>query len=282
MAAALPLPLRLPLPLHMPSPLRLPSLLHRMALMGLAPPFSAAPALLAPISEAPPRGWESGLLYQLWLNLFKADRYKMILDGLAATVQIAACAVLLGVVLGFFTALLNLSRFRLVRLPATIYVSLIRGTPMVLQLMIIYFVVLASVSVPKILVGIIAFGLNSGAYVSEIFRAGVLSVDIGQTEAGRSLGLSSPQTMRLIVLPQAVKNALPSLGNEFILLLKETSIVGYIGMQDLTKAGDIIRARTYSAFMPLIIVAIVYLVIVLTLSWLLSILERRLRKGDTR
>jgi His/Glu/Gln/Arg/opine family amino acid ABC transporter permease subunit len=189
--------------------------------------------------------------------------------------------VALGIVLGFLSALLNLSKHRLVRLPATLYISVIRGTPMVLQLMIIYFAILTSPSLPKVFIAIIAFGINSGAYVSEIFRAGVLSVVHGQTEAGRSLGLGATQTMRLIVLPQAIKNALPSLGNEFILLLKETSIVGYIGMVDLTKAGDLIRARTYSPFIPLVIVAVVYLAIVLTLSRLLTILERRLRRGDS-
>jgi len=263
------------------------SVLHAAPVLSAAsalsavPVLPAVPALLAAISEAPPPGFESGLLYQIWLNLFKADRYKLIIDGLAVTVQVAVFAVALGVVLGFFTALMKLSKLAPLRAVATIYVSIIRGTPIVLQLMIIYFVVFASSPLPKVLIVIISFGLNSGAYASEIFRAGVLSVDAGQVEAGRSLGLSSAQTMRLIVLPQAIKNALPSLGNEFILLLKETSVVGYIGMQDMTKAGDIIRARTYSPFLPLVTVAIIYLVIVLTLSRLLSKLERRLRRGDT-
>ena len=234
------------------------------------------------IREAPPPGWEEGLLFQIWLNLLRADRYKMLIEGLGVTMQVTVGAVLLGVVLGFIAAMLKLSPFPPARWLAGIYISVIRGTPVVLQLMIMYFIVFTSPVIPKIMVAILAFGINSGAYAAEIFRAGILSVDKSQTEAGRSVGLSSAQTMRLIVLPQAIKNSLPSLCNEFILLLKESSIVGYIGMMDLTKAGDIIRSRTYSAFVPLVTVALIYLVIVLTLSWLLSLLERRLRVSDSR
>ncbi len=162
----------------------------------------------------------------------------------------------------------------------TLYITVIRGTPVMVQLLIIYYVIFASVQMPKLIVGILAFGLNSGAYVAEIVRSGIMAVDRGQTEAGRSLGLNYIQTMRYIVLPQALKNILPALGNEFIALLKETSIVGYIALMDLTRAGDIIRSRTYDAFMPLIAVALIYLAIVILLTRALDRLERRLRKSD--
>ena len=239
--------------------------------------------LLTSINDIPPSGWEDGILYQIWLNLIRHDRWQLILQGLGVALQIAFFSIIIGLILGFFTALMRTSKFKALRTVAMTYVTVIRGIPMLVQLMILYFAILGPyTNLPKILIAIIAFGINSGAYTSEIFRAGILSVDYGQTEAGRSLGFSTAQTMRLIILPQAVKNALPSLGNEFILLLKETSIAGFIGVQDLTKAGDIIRSRTFSAFTPLITVAIIYLILVMTLTWLLSKLERRLRKGDTR
>ena len=164
---------------------------------------------------------------------------------------------------------------------ATLYVNIVRGTPTVVQLLIMNFVVFASSS-NMILIAVLTFGINSGAYVSEVMRAGINGVDYGQTEAGRSLGLSEYDTMKEIVLPQAIKNILPALGNEFITLIKETSIAGYIALQDLTKAGDLIRFATYEAFIPLITVALIYLVIVLGLTKLVSILERRLAKSDNR
>ena len=157
---------------------------------------------------------------------------------------------------------------------------MIRGTPVVVQLLIIYFVIFASVSVDKIIVAVMAFGFNSGAYVAEIFRSGIMSIDNGQMEAGRSLGFTYSQTMFYIVMPQAFKNVLPALGNEFIVLLKETSVSGYIALQDLTKGGDIIRSQTYSAFMPLFAVALIYLVMVLIFTKLVNMLERRLRNSD--
>ncbi|MBQ1351417.1 MAG: amino acid ABC transporter permease, partial [Oscillospiraceae bacterium] len=158
--------------------------------------------------------------------------------------------------------------------------TVIRGTPVVVQLLIMYFVIFASVKIDKSLVAIIAFGINSGAYVAEIVRSGIMSIDKGQMEAGRSLGFNYVQTMRHIILPQAVKNVIPALGNEFIVLLKETSICGYIALQDLTKGGDIIRGRTFDAFMPLIAVALIYLIMVMILSKLVTTLERRLRSSD--
>ncbi|MFQ8689572.1 MAG: amino acid ABC transporter permease, partial [Blautia sp.] len=161
-----------------------------------------------------------------------------------------------------------------------IYITVIRGTPVVVQLLIIYFVVFASMDVSKVFVAVMAFGMNSGAYVAEIFRSGIMSIDEGQFEAGRSLGFNYAQTMLYIIMPQAFKNVLPALGNEFIVLLKETSVAGYIALQDLTKGGDIIRSRTYDAFMPLIAVALIYLVMVMIFSKLVTLLERRLRNSD--
>ena len=161
-----------------------------------------------------------------------------------------------------------------------VYLTVIRGTPVVVQLLIIYFVVFGSVRVDKVIVAILAFGVNSGAYVAEIFRSGIMSIDPGQMEAGRSLGFNYAQTMWYIIMPQAFKTVLPTLCNEFISLLKETSVSGYIAIQDLTKGGDIIRSRTYSAFMPLIAVAIIYLIIVMIFTKLIQILERRLRQNE--
>ena len=157
---------------------------------------------------------------------------------------------------------------------------MVRGTPVVVQLLIIYFVIFGSVDVSKVLVAIVAFGVNSGAYVAEIIRSGIMAVDGGQMEAGRSLGMSYGTTMRSVILPQAFKNVLPALGNEFIVLLKETSVCGYIALQDLTKGGDIIRSQTYDAFLPLIAVALIYLIVVVCLSQLLKKLENRLKKNE--
>ena len=161
-----------------------------------------------------------------------------------------------------------------------LYLTVMRGTPAVIQLLIIYYVIFASVNVSKILVAVIAFGLNSAAYVAEAVRAGIMSIDKGQFEAGRSLGLSFNKTMIYIILPQAIKNTLPALGNEFIALIKETSISGYIGLQDLTKGGDIIRSTTWEAFMPYIAVALLYLIIVMILTWGVNCMERRLKKNE--
>lgn len=160
------------------------------------------------------------------------------------------------------------------------YLTVIRGTPVVVQLMIIYYVIFGAVDINKVIVAVLAFGINSGAYVAEICRAGIMSIDIGQLEAGRSIGFSYAQTMWYIILPQAFKNVLPALGNEFIVLLKETSVSGYIALQDLTKGGDIIRSRTYDAFYPLIGVALIYLVLVLLFTKLVAMLERRLNQSE--
>ena len=170
--------------------------------------------------------------------------------------------------------------FKILNFFCRIYLTVIRGTPAMVQLLIVYYVIFSSVAIDKTVTAVIAFGLNSAAYVAEIIRSGIMSIDEGQTEAGRSLGLNFSQTMRLIILPQAFKNVLPALGNEFIVLLKETSISGYIGLIDLTRGGDIIRSQTYEALFPLLAVAAIYLVLVMVLSWLVDRLERRLRVSE--
>lgn len=213
------------------------------------------------------------------------EGYKMLADGLLITMEISFFAVLLGVLLGMILALMKLTENRKKRktvlsVIASIYIDIIRGTPVVVQLMIMYMLIFRSRA--AVLAAIVTFGMNSGAYVAEIIRAGILAVDKGQMEGGRSLGLSYGQTMTHIIVPQAVKNILPALCNEFIALIKETSIVGYVAIQDLTKVSDILISRTYETFMPLIALAIIYYVIVKILTWLFSILERRLRKSDNR
>ena len=218
-------------------------------------------------------------------NFIAEDRWKYIWDGLGVTLKVTFFAVLLGIVLGFLVAIVRSTydrtgKLKLLNAICKLYLTVFRGTPVVVQLLIIYFVIFGSVDISKILVAVLAFGINSGAYVAEIFRSGIMSIDNGQFEAGRSLGFNYTQTMVHIIMPQAFKNVLPALGNEFISLLKETSVSGYIALQDLTKGGDIIRSRTYSAFMPLIAVALIYLVIVMIFTKLIQILERRLRQNE--
>ena len=219
---------------------------------------------------------------QFRINLIEESRYKMIFTGLQRTLVIAFCAAALGVLLGCLIALMRLSKLKFLNAVSSVYVDIIRGTPVVVQLMIMYYVILTSPNISKVTVAIITFGLNSGAYVSEMVRGGILAVDKGQTEAGRSLGLSASATMLLIVLPQTIKIIIPSLFNEIVALLKETSVVGFIGLMDLTKAGDFIRSRTYSAFFPLLAVAAVYLVLVTVLTRVFNMIERRMRQGDLR
>ncbi|MBS6262923.1 MAG: amino acid ABC transporter permease [Clostridium sp.] len=218
-------------------------------------------------------------------NLIDGGNWHYIAEGLLNTIKITFFAVLLGIVIGLIVGTIRSTYDKTHKLKAlnffcNIYLTVIRGTPVLVQLLIIYYVIFASVRIDKVLVAVLAFGINSGAYVAEIFRSGILSIDNGQFEAGRSLGFNYPQTMWYIVMPQAFKNVLPALCNEFIALLKETSIAGYIGIQDLTKGGDIIRSRTYSAFMPLLAVAALYLIIVLIFTQLIKILERRLRQSE--
>lgn len=219
------------------------------------------------------------------LNFISEDRWMYLWDGLKVTLTVTFFALIIGVVLGFLVAIVRSTydktgKLKILNFLCKIYLTVIRGTPVVVQLLIIYFAIFSSVDISKMLVAVMAFGLNSGAYVAEIFRSGIMSIDNGQFEAGRSLGFNYVQTMVYIVMPQAFKNVLPALGNEFIVLLKETSVSGYIALQDLTKGGDIIRSRTYDAFMPLIAVALIYLVMVMIFTKLVNMLERRLRNSD--
>lgn len=239
--------------------------------------------------------WFNDLRDEFILNFINSDRWEWLLEGLGNTLIITLFATLLGIAIGvviagvrstydknceslkkkggigyfvlkFFNAICN------------IYLTVIRGTPVVVQLLIMYFIVFAS-STNDMMIAIMAFGINSGAYVAEIFRSGIMAIDNGQFEAGRSLGFNYLQTMIYIIIPQMFKVVLPTLCNEFIVLLKETSVAGYVGIMDLTKAGDLIRGRTFSAFMPLIAVALIYLVIVMFFTWLVGKLERRLRNN---
>ena len=226
-------------------------------------------------------------------NFIESDRWRYLWDGLGATLKVTFFALIVGVIIGIVVAIIRSTHdknikdmkgaskaiLKVLDLIARVYLTVIRGTPVVVQLMIMYYVVMVS-STNKILVATLAFGMNSGAYVAEIFRSGIMSIDNGQFEAGRSLGFNFVQTMRYIIIPQAFKNVLPALANEFIVLLKETSVSGYVALHDLTKGGDIIRSRTYDAFMPLIGVALIYLVMVMFFTYLVGILERRLRNSE--
>ena len=240
--------------------------------------------------------WWDGIKADFVLNFIKEDRWMLLATGLGNTLKITFVALIIGILLGSIVATVRstydkngadmskrnkggyvvLSIFNII---CKLYLTVIRGTPMVVQLLIMYFIIFAS-SKNGLMVAMIAFGINSGAYVAEIIRGGIMSIDNGQFEAGRSLGFNYLQTMRYIIVPQTIKNVLPSLMNEFIALLKETSVAGYVAVQDLTKAGDIIRSRTYSAFMPLIAVALIYLIVVMFFTWLVGKLERRLRASD--
>ena len=218
-------------------------------------------------------------------TFLKDDRWKYLTDGLSTTLLVTFFAVILGMVLGFLIAIVRSThdkngKLGVLNFFAKVYLTVIRGTPVVVQLLILYFIIFATVNIDKTLVAILAFGLNSAAYVAEIVRSGIMSIDNGQFEAGASLGLNYSKTMLFIILPQAFKNILPALANECIVLLKETSVAGYIALVDLTKGGDIIRSQTYEAFLPLIAVAIIYLVMVMFLSAMVSKLERRLAQSD--
>lgn len=212
----------------------------------------------------------------------REDRYMLFLDGIGVTIKISLLAIVIGVAIGLLIALCSLSSKKFLRGIGKVYTDVIRGTPSVTQLMIIYFVIFASVHIDKWIIAAIAFGINSGAYVSEIIRAGILSIDKGQTEAGRSLGLSVSQTMIRIVIPQAVKNIFPALCNEFIVLIKETAIVGYVGLMDIQKAGDFIKSATFEPFMPLVGTAVIYFIIIKALTIGLRVIEKKLRKSEIR
>ncbi|WP_099206103.1 amino acid ABC transporter permease [Scatolibacter rhodanostii] len=218
------------------------------------------------------------------------DRWRYITDGFALTILITLVAVVIGTILGTIVALIkvahtnNPKKFKISNAICNLYLTVIRGTPIMVQLLIVYSIVLLPFKGTSLnlYACFIAFGVNSGAYVAEIIRGGIQSIDHGQMEAGRSLGLSQRTTMIKIIFPQALKNVLPAIGNEFIALLKETAIAGYIGVQDMTKGGDIIRSITYDPYTSLLSIAAVYLLIVMLFTHLLTRLERRLRKGDQR
>lgn len=219
------------------------------------------------------------MIEKIWNNFYNSvifdDRYKYIFEGLFNTITMAIFACIIGVVIGLILALINdynkeTGKLKLANKIGNLYITVIRGTPVLLQLMIIYYVIFKSVDTNIILIGILAFGLNSGAYVSQIIKSGLISINAGQREAGKSLGLSYSQITRYIIMPQAIHNIKPALGNEFITLLKETSVAGYIGIVELTKASDIIASRTYDYFFPLIITSLIYLTLTVCLSKLIN------------
>ncbi|NLZ56436.1 MAG: amino acid ABC transporter permease [Clostridiaceae bacterium] len=228
-----------------------------------------------------------GIAEEFYRNFIEGGRYMWLLDGLLLTLFMSAMAALIGMIIGLILSVIRVSYRAGVRIPilnalAGAYIAVIRGTPVMVQLLIIYFSIFGNLTdIPPVLVAGLAFGINSGGYMAEIFRAGIESIGVGQTEAGRSLGLSYGQTMRRIILPQAIRNVLPTMFNEFITLLKETSVAGFIAVDDLTRAGNNIRSKTWSN-QPLYAVALIYLVLVLGLTRLLSVLEKRMRRSDRR
>lgn len=240
--------------------------------------------------------WLEHFISEFKFVFLESERYQLILSGLLVTLEITLLAVLIGIALGIVVASIrstydkNIEEMRkrkdigyyflcIGNVLCKIYLTVIRGTPTVVQLLIAYFIIF-STSNNDVQIAVFAFGINSGAYVAEIIRAGIMSVPNGQFEAGRSLGFNYTQTMIYVIIPQMIKNVLPALCNEFIVLIKETSIAGYIGITDLTKAGDLIRGRTFSAFLPLFGVAAIYLLLVLILTYLVGKLERRLRVNE--
>lgn len=223
--------------------------------------------------------------YEFNRNFIEGGKWMYLISGLGMTLAITLCAGVLGMILGFFVAIIRCThemtgKFNIADKICGVYLTVIRGTPVMVQLLIIYFVIFLPIGVPKFLSAVLCFGLNSGAYVAEIVRGGIMSIDKGQTEAGRSLGFGYAPTMINFVMPQAFKAVLPALANEFITLLKESSVAFYIGVSDLTQGGLRIRSITFSSFMPLIAVALIYLAIVMILTKLVGILERRLRRSD--
>lgn len=227
----------------------------------------------------------NGIYDDFYKTVIFDERYKLILEGLKNTILIAIGAVIVGILLGSIISIVKYTnkergKFKLLSKIFDIYVNIIRGTPSVLQLMIMYYVIFKTSTIDSVIVGIVAFGINSSAYVAEILRSGFDSIDDGQVEAGLSLGLNFRQVLRYIIIPQAVKVSLPSMGNEFVTLIKETAIAGYIGIEDLTKASDIIASRTYDYFFPLVLVALIYLFLTSVISKLLKKMERKLNVND--
>lgn len=226
--------------------------------------------------------WVVDLLNRLNSTFVVDGRWQWFVSGLGYTLLISLFSVLLGLVIGILMALMRLSKSKILRAVSGIYIDIIRGTPTMVQLLIIYFVIFANVHIDKWVVGFIAFGINSGAYIAEIVRGGILSVNIGQTEAGRSLGMTHKQTMASIVMPQAMKNILPALGNEFVVLIKETAIIGMIANIDLVGAARKVQSLTYDYLIPLLSIAVIYYVVIKIISTLLSKVEKGMRKADKR
>ena len=226
--------------------------------------------------------WVVDLLNRLNSTFVVDGRWQWFVSGLGYTLLISLFSVLLGLVIGILMALMRLSKSKILRAVSGIYIDIIRGTPTMVQLLIIYFVIFANVHIDKWVVGFIAFGINSGAYIAEIVRGGILSVNIGQTEAGRSLGMTHKQTMASIVMPQAMKNILPALGNEFVVLIKETAVIGMIANIDLVGAARKVQSLTYDYLIPLLSIAVIYYVVIKIISTLLSKVEKGLRKADKR
>ena len=241
--------------------------------------------------------WFSNLQTKFIFDFLEKQRYIYIVDGLKITLEVTFLALILGLILGAIVAVVRVTNdqlkeeskrglggflLKLADIICRIYLTVIRGTPVLVQLLLMFFVFLVSPNISKTVVAVTTFGINSGAYVAEIFRSGIMSIDKGQMEAGRSLGLGYLDTMIEIIMPQAIKNCLPALVNEIITLLKETSICGYIGLNELTRGGDIIRGATFDALLPLLVVAVIYLAIVMFFTWVMSRLERRLRESDIR
>ena len=226
--------------------------------------------------------WVVDLLNRLNSTFVVDGRWQWFVSGLGYTLLISLFSVLLGLVIGILMALMRLSKSKILRAVSGIYIDIIRGTPTMVQLLIIYFVIFANVHIDKWVVGFIAFGINSGAYIAEIVRGGILSVNIGQTEAGRSLGMTHKQTMASIVMPQAMKNILPALGNEFVVLIKETAVIGMIANIDLIGAARKVQSLTYDYLIPLLSIAVIYYVVIKIISTLLSKVEKGMRKADKR
>ncbi len=230
--------------------------------------------------------WFNEWTTTLYETFIVAERYKTIIEGFGNTLLITIGALIIGIIIGSIVAVIKVFArdtknvlMRILDKICDVYLTVIRGTPVVVQLLIMFFIVFVSAEDGR-WVAILTFGINSGAYVAEVIRSGILAIDVGQTEAGRSLGFSKLSTMWLIVFPQALKNILPAIGNEMIALLKETSVAGYVAVMDLTKAGNQIKNTTYDQINPILLVALVYLAIVMLLTKLLSVMERRLRKNE--
>ena len=222
------------------------------------------------------------ILEKLYATFIFEERWRWFVSGLGYTLLISLFAVLLGLVIGILMALMRLSKNKILKAISGVYIDVIRGTPTMVQLLIIYYIIFAPVAIPKWIVGVIAFGINSGAYIAEIVRGGILSINIGQTEAGRSLGLTQAQTMMSIVMPQAMKNILPALANEFIVLIKETAVIGMVSNIDLVGAARKVQSLTYDFAVPLLSIAVIYYVVIKILSLALGRIEARMRKSDKR